>query len=104
MYHLVDFVPCFRYVWRRDLVRARKARENVIGSFRNILLDFEAGSGQGKIIPKCFGMDIIHREKKGEISELDKVMLAASWIIGPQASVSVIQNSLLPCRGTHRGQ
>jgi hypothetical protein len=96
MYHLVDFVPGLQYVWRRDVLRACKARDDVINSFREILQKFEAHGVHGEGAPKCFGTDIIHREKEGEISELDMVMLAASWIIGPQASVSAIHTSIHP--------
>jgi hypothetical protein len=90
MYHLVDLVPSLRYVARRDLIRACKARGNVINSFKEILEDFDTGSALDQYVLKGFGMDIVHREKREEKSELDKVMLAASWIIDPQASVSAI--------------
>lgn len=102
MYHLVDFVPGLHYFWRRDVVRAEKARDNVLRSFSEILKDLEADNALGQSLPKCFGSDIVRREQQGEISELDKVMLAASWIIGPQASVSAVPTLILTGLETHR--
>jgi hypothetical protein len=102
MYHLVDFIPGLRYVWHRDFVRACKARDRVINSFGMILRDINARVAIGQSVPKCFGMDIVLREQKGEITEVDKSMLAASFIIGPQASVSAIHTSIRSYRMTHR--
>ena len=90
MYHLVDFVPGLRYVWRRDFVRACKARDSVTSSFRYILQDIETRIALGQSVPKCFGLDVVIRTQRGEITEIDKAMLAAAFIIGPQASVSMI--------------
>jgi hypothetical protein len=102
MYHLVDFVPGLRYIWRRDFVRACKARDSVINSFKQIVQDTNARVALDQSAAKCFGMDIALREQRGEISELDMAMLAASFIIGPQASVQIIHTSLLSSWVTHR--